>query len=258
MFSQAVEVVAETNIFARRVDGRQVLVYSLQYSAARDLAMILPIPVPPHSPDDAVTFINLERYPEFFADMRQGFRPLTMSFMSWTSASLGTATLQVHDVGAFEASFVPGISDFGRLDERFRLPAGVWDKLPIYSDHGFAVVKLKSTGANTAPVHPMALAFPHREPGVLFFPTVHVHDGSVHPNALFDHVLYCQVAPDMYEGVVSWERSRTVASAFMDTKRATGLVDGDRLCWRRALNGRMTNTDTWVGAGGSMPQPAAD
>jgi hypothetical protein len=36
----------------------------------------------------------------------------------------------VREVGSFEASYVPKIADFSRLDERFRLPVAVWKKLP--------------------------------------------------------------------------------------------------------------------------------
>jgi hypothetical protein len=44
-FSQQVGHVANTNIFARGVNGKQLLVYSMSYRAAADLAMVLPLPV---------------------------------------------------------------------------------------------------------------------------------------------------------------------------------------------------------------------
>src|SRR5438132_11704040 len=75
-FSKTVKLVADTNIFARAAEqGRQYLVYSMKVGAAEDLAMILPIPVPPNPKEDAVHFINLEKYPEFFDDLRTGFPP---------------------------------------------------------------------------------------------------------------------------------------------------------------------------------------
>ena len=70
----------------------------------------------------------------------------------------------VVQVGAFEASFVPTVKDFSRLDKRFRLPAGAWNKLSTYNDYGFAVFKLKHGALK---VHPMAFSFPdagHRPP----------------------------------------------------------------------------------------------
>ena len=93
------------------------------------------------------------------------------------------------EVGSFVASFVPTVKDFSRLDEQFRLPDGTWDKLPAYKDYGFAVFKLKK---GEQKVHPMAFEFPRADKTRLFFPTVHIHDGKVHDQAGFDHVLYCQ------------------------------------------------------------------
>src|SRR5262245_62778879 len=73
-FSGKVDVVADTNIFARvSKDDRQFLVYSMRFKAGEDLAMILPIPTPKDSAEDAVKFINLEKYENFFADMMKGF-----------------------------------------------------------------------------------------------------------------------------------------------------------------------------------------
>src|SRR6187397_1225280 len=66
--------VSATNIFARPAkDDGQYLVYSMTLKAAEELAMILPIPTPKASKEDAVTFINLEKYPNFFVEMDTGF-----------------------------------------------------------------------------------------------------------------------------------------------------------------------------------------
>jgi hypothetical protein len=64
-FSQPIDRVSGTKIFARGVNRRQVLVYSMVYAAPTDLAMVLPLPVPPRSPEDAVRFISLEEYPGY-------------------------------------------------------------------------------------------------------------------------------------------------------------------------------------------------
>ncbi len=70
MFSQPVDLVSDTNIFARRTNGKQLLAYSMTYRAATELAMVLPLPVPPNGPEDAVRFIDLQLYPDFFTDLR--------------------------------------------------------------------------------------------------------------------------------------------------------------------------------------------
>jgi len=121
--------------------------------------------------------------------MENGF-PVIVT-RSKSSVELTEPTLQVHEVGSFEASFVPTLNDFDRLDSRFRLPEQIWHQLPIYEDYAFAVFKLKP-GAKQ--IHPMAFEFPRRNIDQMFFPTVHIHDGKVDVKAHFDHSLYCQAA----------------------------------------------------------------
>jgi hypothetical protein len=90
---------------------------------------------------------------------------MLMSF----SVRAESTPLVVHDLGDFEASFVPCLDDFERLDRRFCIPRSVWDELPVYQDYGFAVFKLKASAgrglwgfgrgsqkAATRKVHPMA------------------------------------------------------------------------------------------------------
>jgi hypothetical protein len=269
-FSQRVELVTDTNIFARGANDRQFLVYSMTYAAPADLAMVLPLPVPPNPAEDAVRFINLRRYPGFFDDMRRGFLEETLG-VEKMAASLNAPKLQVHDVGDFEASFAPRIDDFNRLDERFRIPSDVWDRLPAYHDYGFAVFKLKASpsrwfvgaleklfgaGGMRKPgrVHPMAFTFPRRTPELLYFPTLHVHDRRVHSEATFDHMLYCQPGAAMDEYLEGWEKSRWRASGFVDIARSEGIVDPKQCCWRRPLEGLRQNKDTLVGKGGSLPE----
>lgn len=259
-FSRPVELVADTDIFARSDHERQFLVYSMSFAARSDLAMILPLPVPPGPSEDAVRFIDLHLYPTFFDDMRQGFQPSLSGPLSRAQAgSLDAPRLRVHDVGEFEASFAPRIADFDRLDERFRIPSDAWDRLPAYHDFGFAVFKLKASasrvlgGRKPRRVHPMAFTFPRRNPELLYFPTVHIHDGDVHPRAEFDHMLYCQPDPGMDDCLPGWERSDSPASGFMAIARSEDIVNPDLCCWRLPLTGLLTNEDTTVGTDGSVP-----
>lgn len=273
-FSQPIERVSDTHIFARAGNGRQFLVYSMTYAASNALAMVLPLPVPSNPPEDAVRFINLEQYTHFFDDMRRGFPPKVAASRSFTRsmASYEMPTLKVHDVGRYEASFVPCFDDFDRLDERFRIPADVWRRLPDYQDYGFAVFKLKDTRSPRrsgllgrlfprAPqpqrVHPMAFSFPRRNPDLLYFPTVHIHDRQVHPYARFDHMLYCQPDAELVPYLQGWEASFGPASRFMEIDRTEGIVAPTVPCWRRPLVGRLQNKDTLVGQHGIMPVPSS-
>jgi hypothetical protein len=242
-FSGRIDKVAGTHIFARAAkEGRQFLVYSMFLATKEDVAMILPIPTPKKSKEDAVRFISLKGYPDFFTDLFKGFPTRGHS----NSLSLGGAKakeekkLKVVEVGAFEASFVPAVKDFARLDERFKLPAATWDSLPAYRDYGFAVFKLKK---GEAKVHPMAFEFPRADRRRLFFPTVHIHDGKVHKTALFDHILYAQVSG---EDVQDWTESPQPAGLFMKIDKTAGIVDGDGHAYQLSIKGKKPNQDTWL------------
>ena len=244
-FSKHVQLVTDTDIFARAgKDGRQFLVYAMRFKAGEDLSMILPLPVPKHPKEDAVRFINLEKYPNFFEEMLDGFPLAARGFGGALRPPYAASgpKLAVVEVGSFVASFVPAIKDFGRLDERFRLPTEVWDKLPQYKDAGFAVFQLKKGDMK---VHPMAFEFPRANPDRLFFPTVHIHDGEVHAKAAFDHMLFCQTAAT--GGILDWEESPQPAGLFMkDIEKAQGIVEPKAHCYRKIMKGMLENRDLLV------------
>jgi len=241
-FTNAVSV-SNTSIFARDAgDGRQYLVYTMKVTSAAEVAMVLPIPVPRGSGEQAVTFIDLSAYPLIFTDLFNA-----MGFMSRAGspkaspAPAAPVPLVVQQVGAFEASFVPTIADFSRLDQRFQLPAGTWEKLPAYRDYGFAVFKLK---AGEQKIHPMAFCFPRSDPSALFLPTVHIHDGAVHEQADFDHTLFAQTGERHLQGAEQWTESQGLAGRKVDIKRTAGIVDGDQHVYYRKLKGKLPNQDT--------------
>ncbi len=242
-FTNAVSV-SHTSIFARDAgNDRQFLVYAMKVKAAAEVAMVLPIPVPRGSGEQAVTFIDLSDYPLIFADLfsAMGFMGFAGSIDGAKPAPAAPTPLVVQQVGAFEASFVPTIADFNRLDQRFQLPAGTWEKLPAYRDYGFAVFKLK---AGEQKIHPMAFSFPRSDPSALFFPTVHIHDGAVHEQADFDHTLFAQTGDRHPQGAEAWAESQALAGREVDIKRAAGIVAGDQHVYYRTLKGKLPNQDT--------------
>ena len=245
-FSRPVIDVAATKIFARSsTKERQFLVYEMKLAADEDLAMILPLPVPKQSAEDAVRFVDLSDYADFFRDMAAGFPAPASRSLGPEKGSKGDAAkpLAVVEVGSFEASFVPSIADFARLDERFRLPTGTWDALPDYRDYGFAVFKLKQ---GKKQIHPMAFEFPRRDSKRLFFPTVHVHDGRVHGKAEFDHALYLQKREGESVKVIDWQESPKLAGSFVKVDKAASLVDGERHVYLKEISGMQKNEDTLV------------
>jgi hypothetical protein len=244
-FSGPVKSVSATNIFARMGEGgRQFVVYSMTIDMAKPLAMVLPIPVAEGSDEKAVRFIDLENYPDFFSDLNAGF-PIPHSWHLSDTLSAesmpAAAVLEVVQVGNFEASFVPTVDDFGRLDERFRMPPDLFAKMPGYRHFGFAVFKLKA-GAQT--VHPMAFEFPTSLGAQVFFPTVHVHDGKVHASAEFDHVLYCQPSGAPHLKLSTWVESPNTAHHFVNVKKSAGLVLAREHCYKLEMHGRLPNKDT--------------
>jgi hypothetical protein len=262
-FSRPIEHVSATRIFARAMDEtRQALVYQMTLAATEALAMVLPLPVPPGTPDDAVKFVDLEGYESFFDDVQKAFPPPAPAFGAPLTRGMmpQAKKLEVHQVGKFEASFVPTVKDFARLDERFRMPDGVFDRLPMYCDWGFAVFQLKDFGGGglvdkvkqaltrsapkTEKIHPMAFVFPRRDPDALFFPTLHVHDGKVHETAVFDHVLYLQHHDDHVTLPGWW--SGMAAKGIVDVVKAKGLVAQTLRLRSRSLNGALKNADTFV------------
>lgn len=245
-FSQPVVEVSSTQIFARRASkATQILVYSMKLSAVHDLAMILPIPVPQKTADSAVKFFNMETYPEFFADLDKGFPGGYSGPGGPGAGSKGMRShLEVVNVGSFEASFVPSINDFDRLDKKFRLPKKIWSSLPQYKSFGFAVFKLKSKDKS---YHPMAFEFPTTLASQLFFPTIHIHDGKVHEKAQFDHLLYCQPEEIHQRGYEGWEESRVPVGMLMDYKRALPIIERFTHVLRTKIVGLQQNRDTLVG-----------
>lgn len=246
-FSLNVNRVANTRIFARRIDAiHQAIAYQMEFSADEDLAMILPLPVVPGSKEDALKFINLEDYEGFFDDLNLAFpQPKSLSRNAPAQNAWDKPDkLEVQSVGSFEASFVPSAADFSRLDARFSIEPEIWKKIPTYADYGFAVFKLKK---GSHKVHPMALQFPSRQPDKLFFPTIHIHDGEVHAVEKFDHQLYCQVQQPGMFAMTKWDESPGIAKTSCKMDKSEGLLQGDGHIYRRRFKGTLKNEDIILG-----------
>lgn len=252
IFSQPVSHVAATKIFARAESGEQLLAYEMELAALGDVAMVLPLPVEHGHGEGGLRFIDLSSYPGFFDDLRSAF-PEPISGQAFGASR--AQHLVVHQVGDFEASFVPSLADFGRLEPRFVVAPEIWHRLPQYRDFGFAVFKLRgekpgfwqSLGfgrrlpEQTKKVHPMALAFRTRTPAELFFPTVHVHTGCVEERAAFDHELYCQTR----RAPAGWFAASKPIGSY-EAGKSQGLLSASTGCFRLVLSGLHENTDVIV------------
>lgn len=250
--------VSNTSIFARIVrPGAQVIVYQMQFSSEQPTAMILPIPVALPAGDPSVRWKSLKEQPAFFERLAAGFPeppPPQGAKGIVAAAAAVSAPLPVHEVGDFIASFVPTAADFDRVDPRFAIRKDVWSRIPAYVDYGFAVFQLKALSGSP---HPIAFEFDTRLRDSLYFPTVHIHDGTVHREDRFDHALYLQDARfdarvGSYEGPshadpsTGFVRSSAVASQFADVAGSQGVLDGALLLHRMRIVGIHANTDTLV------------
>jgi hypothetical protein len=252
-FSTKTEVF-RTSIFARITrPGEQLLVYQMRYAASAPTAMILPLPVALPAREGSVRWKSLKDRPAFFDDLAAGFpEPQHFGFPTKSDVEVA-APLAVHEVGDFVASFVPTVADFDRVDPRFAIRKDVWGQIPGYHDHGFAVFQLKEL---TGTPHPIAFEFETRLRDQAFFPTVHIHDGTVHAQDVFDHVLYLQEArfdarvgsydgPEHADPSTGFVRSKEKAASF--AAAAGDVLDGGLLLHRTTLIGMHSNIDTLIG-----------
>jgi len=241
-FTRPVERVEQTRIFARAEGALQLVVYEMKLRVSEDVAMVLPVPTAHGSGQGAIDFVDLTSSPTFFAGLAYAFRPEELTAQALRHAPRGN-TLAVQQVGSFEASFVPSARDFDRLDPRFALPSGFWDRVPDVRGFGFVVFKLRTPKRGVlSTYHPMAFWFPRGDRDRLFFPTLHVHDGALHADARFDHVLYAQTSAS----IDGWETSKfAMRDGVGGAGRELVLPAPGR---RRILHGVLPNRDEWINA----------
>ncbi len=229
-------IVSGTKIFSRlNSRGENVLIYEMDVDASTEVAMVLPVP---RRDGGRFKFVDFSDYDDVFKDLESLFAEMSDGDDLFDGGPVSAVGLPVQRVGNFDASFVPALADFSRIDARFRLAPGVWEKLPAYAAWSFAVFKLRP-GAHT--VHPMGLAFETRFAGKAYFPTVHVHDGDVHKDADFDHTLYAQgIAPGS-----DWKTAGGVTAVKVRTAATHGFVRALPV-YRRRVVGRRRNADIWA------------
>lgn len=246
IFTGPVTQVSMTRIFAR-IDGQmQHIVYEMNLDTAHDVAMVLPIPVEQPEQHDLTKFVDLSDYGSFFADIDQLFPPLNALLSESWGSDIMDAKLEVHSVGAYDASYVPAIEAFSRLDERFRLEPEVWAAFPQYADYGFVVFQLRRGNAK---FHPMAFTFQTRDSSNVYFPTTHVHDMKVHATADFDHVLYTQTVDRPSADWITAEKVGAQIprlSNWWGRDRSKGVVHKESPLHRMQLEGRHENADIWI------------
>lgn len=241
IFTEDVELVEDTRIFARQEMKRQVIVYDMYLETAIETAMVLPILVSNSSGKDVIEFIDLSNYPDFFDEVER-------LFPQCASASIGEnqseQTIEVQEVRAYEASFVPSPADFKFLDPRFSLNSSFFEKIPEYSNYGFVVFKLKP---GKMKVHPMAFWFPKESSDKLFFPTKHMHDGAVHKTEEFSHTLYFQGETVNNSDLEELNAIDCTNDLSTISKKSFGILSKNHNINKQLVYGKQKNSDIWLG-----------
>jgi hypothetical protein len=115
-----------------------------------------------------------------------------------------------------------------------------------------AAGQMNEAGRRGSTVHPMAFSFPRRHPSVIYFPTLHIHDGKIHEQAEFDHILYCQAGGLDDGDLEGWEVSTRIAKEVMNkiAYKKYDIIDPYLRVARREIIGIRENADTLVAQNG--------
>ena len=243
IFTGDIKEVSDTRIFSRLDGSRQAIVYEMFLSSDIDTAMVLPIPVSLETTQNPVEFIDLSEYEHFFDDVEFLFPKLRSRSLSLSLPVSASPTLEVKQVGAYEASFVPTQKDFQRLDPRFSLNDDLFEKLPEYRNYGFVVFKLRKGDSQ---VHPMAFWFNTQKQDMFYFPTVHIHQGEVPETENFNHTIYVQGTLKNTKGFIKSELKGCTELLKSISTKSKGIVDERSIIHKKVIEGTHLNKDIWI------------
>lgn len=168
--------------------ARQLTVYENAVNTPTHNAMILPIPHPA-----TVAFHDMSDHPEFFAKLDSQFNRILYPLR----ASLGPSRppLPVVTVGSYRVTVVP-TADFSLVDSaEFTIPAEIQAHLANrYGPHGYGFLVCRLIKGSHG-YHPFAYSHDIQEPGRLFVPTYHLHDGHPSAFAYWEHTIYSPATP---------------------------------------------------------------
>lgn len=199
MFTRKVKQVSSTKIFVSHVkvkdmkEVKQLTIYENYVDSINDNVMILPYP---NQNDDKVAFISLKENSKIFKDMKKCFpKPTKLILKSRERGdglygSMRSKSLEVIEVGSYQASVAKTADDLDNLDESVftNLDSKVLKsiKKKYSKGFGFVICKFKKGGGKKHPI-----AYLTHGQDELFVPLVHVHNGEgVKEYEEFDHIIY--------------------------------------------------------------------
>jgi len=76
----------------------------------------------------------------------------------------------------------------------------------------------------------------------VFFPTLHIHDGEVHPKERFDHTLYLQASStNLARG--GWSESPALAVTNVKCGLTHGMIRPEMHVYQQVMRGKFDNGD---------------
>jgi hypothetical protein len=202
IISGPVTEVARTKILVAPVETtegvpRQMTVYcnKVSMSGSEPGAMVLPFPT------SVCEFYDLSAYPHLFKDLNKMCWPRSRSLSYSNSAdsdSWGSPALQVVQNGNYKACVVPAMSDFDRLPhEVFQVKPEVIEFVKSQYPEGYSFVVCQLD--RNKEYHPFAYMHNTLAGGMMFVPTLHYHQKSLHSahhsDTDWDHEIYCWNRP---------------------------------------------------------------
>lgn len=204
IITSTVDSVSTTRIYisADHANRRQLTIYSNVVASPEENVMVLPVPNP-----DSVELLDFSHYPDFFTDLKACFIERTQR--SYTNntflVSKSTNSLPVFRIGSYDASIVPSIADFPRLQipmDRTLIP---FLKSKYNAEFGFIICRL---APGKKEYHPFAYTHDQHSSYRLFIPTMHYHPGDY--NADWDHLIYSP-ATGLFSSKYKFNTTRHVA-----------------------------------------------
>lgn len=244
-----VESVSNTQIYvsSSKSRKRQLTIYTNKVDTHVKNAMILPVPNPL-----SVELLNFKNYKKIFDDCREcfhhddGSRNDRHMYRAALSASFDSRPpLPVYTVGSYQASIVPSINDFDRVDTQIlRVNPQVFTLLKdtYDSSFGFIICQLRE---GSHQYHPFAYTHEIHNCNLLFVPTLHYHLGETSVKADWDHTIYSPMTDLYTTGNYTFKDSSYIDWTKMP-EDYRWPSEGRFSMNRHSITGYKPNKDLWI------------
>ncbi len=176
--------VSGTNILAAINGDRQIVIYQavVEFDDGEKNAIILPVPCE----SEDIDLVDMSGNEDLFEVLNANFHMKTRGTFSGESEYLGGDFLEVQDVGAYQVSIVPNVSDLERINpDLFVMSEATKNTLRLNYAKGFSFVVAVLKPGRFQPLCYTHKALPN---GKIFVPTRHEHgDGKDRPS--WDHIV---------------------------------------------------------------------